>query len=834
MLRRLCVVLTVALIPVLVAGAAPSVQLARKGTGLLPVMVGAKAGKQTRAAAEELAVRLGRISGGRLGVETGDGAKGIVVGVPGDFAKLPFEIAFKADPFGREEYVMRSGEGGLWLLGATELGAQHAVWDLLYRLGYRQFFPGPVWEVVPSSPDLAITVDVREKPDYYARRIWYNWGLWGYNRVPYANWCARNRMARGFMLNSGHAYGAIMSANREAFKEHPEYRALVGGKRSGGKFCISNPGLRKLVADYAVAQFKKHPDLDSISMEPSDGGGHCECEACAKLGSISDRALILANEAAQAVNALGLGPKYIGMYACNQHCAPPSIRVDPHVIVSCTTGFLTGGWTFDRVVRGWQKQGATIGVYDYFSVIVWDWNRPRAARAAHPAGVASAIKQRYEMGARFYDCESGDAWGPYGLGYYVASRVMWDVDQAAHVDAIVDDFLTRAFGPAREPMKAFYDLITVDTTRRSSADLIGRMYRHLTKAREAAAGDEAVRRRIDDLILYTRYAELYDQFASATGKAKGQAKTAVLTYGYRIRKTMMIHAYGLWARMATQRAALDPKNPLKDETPVSEQELLGFLKNGIANNQPADIDFKPVTFSQDLVPAAGKLDVPDVPAGNYTSVPQSRQLFHIWIDKAPANLAVQVKTKKVLEDARAEDRAVPRRGREADEGRRERVVGAGQPVAPGDVEGCGGGAARGRAAGRRRLQPRALAGGIAGDARVGAGLVDDEQLLPRRVDDVFLRAEGDEDRRRLGRTRGELGAADQRNAEGRVGHGAPGLRQAARRVVPRGRAGGAGREVLAVREQPGPAPHGDGAAMVRGEAESDAAAAGGGGGEVRG
>ena len=44
----------------------------------------------------------------------------------------------------------------MWLLGASDLAVQHAVWDLLYRLGHRQFFPGPAWEVIPAQDPLAI------------------------------------------------------------------------------------------------------------------------------------------------------------------------------------------------------------------------------------------------------------------------------------------------------------------------------------------------------------------------------------------------------------------------------------------------------------------------------------------------------------------------------------------------------------------------------------------------------------------------------------------------------------------------------------------------------
>ena len=47
--------------------------------------------------------------------------------------------------------------------------------------------------------------------------------------------------------------------------------------------------------------FAEHPDERCVSVDPSDGGGWCECDACKRLGSISDRAFGLANEIAKVV-----------------------------------------------------------------------------------------------------------------------------------------------------------------------------------------------------------------------------------------------------------------------------------------------------------------------------------------------------------------------------------------------------------------------------------------------------------------------------------------------------------------------------------------------------
>jgi hypothetical protein len=629
------------------AGAAPKpALLAQKGQARMPIVISSNASPQTIGSATTLATYLGRISGAPFVVSTNSGEAGIVVGSPGQFTQLPLQPVFQPGPFHREDYVLFSNKKGLWLIGATDAAVEHAVWDLLYRFGYRQFFPGKTWEVVPSLDRMEIAVDVKESPDFYARRIWYNWGFWGYNNQPYREWCLRNRHIQGFQLNSGHSYESIIGAHRAEFEAHPEYLSLVGGtRRKGGdaKFCISNPGLRELVVRHAVDQFKAHPELDSISLDPSDGDNWCECEPCAKMGSPSDRALTLANAVADAINKLGLGDKYVGMYAYNRHCAPPTIAVHPKVIISATTAFIRGGYSLDQIIEGWQRQGATMGIYDYFSVVDWDWNLPGAAKAANPVDTASSIREFHRKGVRFYDCESGDAWGPYGLGYYVAARVMWDTNEASQVTALIDDFVDKAFGPAREPMKKFYTLLNLDRTRRAGSDRAGRMYRFLAEARGLAQKQPEVLARISDLVLYTRYMELYNlQAASGDAGARNQ----MITFAYRIRTTMMIHAYGIWARTVGQGAAHDAKYVLKNETPVTEEEIKTILEQGIAANKPVEMGFTPVEFSQDYVPAT-PLNLPEVSTGKFPSVPQDRHTYYIWVAQAPTNVVLQVTVQRV-------------------------------------------------------------------------------------------------------------------------------------------------------------------------------------------
>ena len=115
------------------------------------------------AAAATLADHLERISGATFEVKTGDGATGIAIGLAADFPNTPHGRRWEdPDNLQREEYLLQSHAKGVYLLGVADPAVEHAVWDLLHRIGYRQFFPGKNWEVVPEIRDLSIEVDVEE------------------------------------------------------------------------------------------------------------------------------------------------------------------------------------------------------------------------------------------------------------------------------------------------------------------------------------------------------------------------------------------------------------------------------------------------------------------------------------------------------------------------------------------------------------------------------------------------------------------------------------------------------------------------------------------------
>jgi len=628
---------------------ATRVQLAGGAKASIPVVHAKDATNRVRNAAADLATYLGRMSGAEFVTRAGDGTSGIAVGLAADFPLLglgqTLEVTKIAD---REAYILRSHKDGLYVIGATEQAVEHAVWDVLGRLGYRQFFPGRTWEVIPHKQTLEIAIDATERPDYLNRRIWYGFGTWDYNARPYAQWCQRNRTASGFVLNISHAYESVIRRNKASFDQHPEFLGLLNGERKSSKLCIGNPDLRELVAKHAIRYFEDAPDRDSISMDPSDGGDWCECDRCAALGSVSDRALTLANQVAQAVESK-FKNKYVGMYAYNYHSPPPSIRVHPNVIISIATAFIKGGYSLDELIAGWSKQGATIGMREYYAVFPWDHDLPGRSRGSDLEYLQRTIPEFHAKGARFMSAESSDNWGPNGLGYYVASRILWDLDEAENVDRIVEDFLTKAFGPAKEPMRRFYQLINGSGRPPLCDDLIGRMFRQLQKARQLAQTPQ-IRERINHLVLYTRYVELYHEYSNSDGPQRQAAFETLVRHGYRMHETMMVHTKAIYRDLVNRDKKVNipenaswsvpqEKNPWKSGEPYAKPELADYLRRGIAEHPLRD--FEPVRYSKDFAPAT-KLQLPEVATGFAGVTGRGIQTFYTWITKAPALIELKI------------------------------------------------------------------------------------------------------------------------------------------------------------------------------------------------
>jgi hypothetical protein len=69
-------------------------------------------------------------------------------------------------------------------------------------------------------------------------------------------------------------------------KEHPEYYALVDGKRdtntagAGPQLCVTNPEVIKIAAESAVRYVDEHKGVKNVSVSQADTDRYCHCDRC--------------------------------------------------------------------------------------------------------------------------------------------------------------------------------------------------------------------------------------------------------------------------------------------------------------------------------------------------------------------------------------------------------------------------------------------------------------------------------------------------------------------------------------------------------------------------
>ncbi len=545
----------------------------------------------------------------------------IAIGTPEDFPALTLKLS---NP---QSYAIITHPKGIYLVGNSPQACSYAVSDLLHELGYRRFFPSANWEIIPAVPPATLTLHKSESPDYESRNIMPGWGLWPEYRGQdqgHALWHRQNRTG-GTDMSTGHVYGAFIRQKQDEFNRHPEYYALVKGKRDGNKLCISNPGLRELFAQYSLEILRRYPQRSSVSAEPSDGGNWCECDPCAQIGTPSDRVVLLANSTAEALSREFPNAR-VGFYAYNLHSPPPTLKVHPNVVANIATSFIRHGWTLEQLISGWQQQGARIGIREYY----FAGPAPGVGRAANPKLIASTIKDFYRQNARYMRAESTDAWGPGGLSYYAAARLLWDT--TLELRDIEDDFFSRAFPASEKEMRQFYTLLDGSSRRPLNHDLLGRMYRSLAAARPLATGGE--RRRIDELICYTRFNELLLALQTTPNATTYEA---LLNYASAIKPFFLIHSYAMFRDERALRPTGLKGTPAKNidwKNQPLPQDLDAVLTAGIANNKL--MDFEPLEFDDNLRPAifrgTNKYEQPGMMRGH--------RKFLLWSNAKPIQLTL--------------------------------------------------------------------------------------------------------------------------------------------------------------------------------------------------
>ena len=487
-----------------------------------------------RAPARELAFYLGRICGRQVPLcESSGGCAGIPLLVGGAAAVAEAgRFGIRTDPaawasLSEEGCLVRSSAKAVLLAGKTELSVFYAVSRFLEKgLGVRWFLPGEIGEVVPRLDTVRIgAFDETREPGFAWR--WVGKGEWARRNGMNVNvGCGGEFKTRWFV----HTFDKILPP-RVYFRNHPEYYALVNGRRMGDpgrgeevQLCTSNPGVIRETAARIVGIRAVDPSLRMVCLDPMDTRVFCECANCRKLDEpgagvdqeFSRRLVFFANAVSELVREK-VPDLLVKTIAYQNYVAPPldpALRVNRNVVIQfchflCHNHALAAAdcpYNRDacRYLQGWRRIADRVVMYEYYHKASWlglPWPIVHALRRDIPgfrdlglAGLASQYIENFDAN---------------GLVYYVAARLLWDPD--LDVDALLEDFFQRFYAEAAAPMRDYY--LSLENAAVSSGvhlsrqrpyeeivtlftpGLLGKLAASLAEAEKAASG-EAVRTRV--------------------------------------------------------------------------------------------------------------------------------------------------------------------------------------------------------------------------------------------------------------------------------------------------------------------------------------------------
>jgi len=433
-------------------------------------------------AANELADYVGRITGQKLDIMpwssyspktatglsffVGEGAATKALGKP-------------LSPWESEEWMLKTIPSGLAIAGhdeagnpwstTTAAGSMLAVYTLLDDyLGVHWFWPGEFGEHVPNRPDAMLpALDLRKSPDFEIRSVGLGYPS-SYHTQEFSDasrrWSRRNRLGWVRSAIFGHSwFDAFNLRTDETFKAHPEWFALVDGKRRPPQLCTTHPEVIERMVEHVL-----NGKQDVMHISPSDGGGFCECERCraldvpgilsndGKTEQLSDRIFTYANEIARRVREQNPA-KGCGMFAYTYYNRPPVNieRLEPNLYLSFVYQSAAHRdpenlalWR--KSVAGWKKLGAKMVVREG-----WGNHYYHDMHFLHHNQIIANLAEAHELGFVAAYGEGSKNFSAMAPNYWAMTRMMWGPQRDQ--TNLMSEFYESAYGPVATEMKAFFE-----------------------------------------------------------------------------------------------------------------------------------------------------------------------------------------------------------------------------------------------------------------------------------------------------------------------------------------------------------------------------------------
>ncbi len=538
------------------------------------IVVGEKASASEQFAANELANYLDKMTGRKPAVITDnvEPTKPFIAIGRSKFTKnIPVSL------LGVEDYIVNINTDCLMIVGgykdpigglAQDRGTLYGVYDFLESLGVRWYRPDEWGECVPKLKNISIKEGTKTiKPGFAYRsgiQSYRSWRVYTPEQDRLGKlWATRMRMNVNmwtspqyggyYYRDYAHSYFQLVP-HEQYFKDHPEYFALVNGKRSEDAYaqlCLSNHELQELFVEKVKALIRATPGQQVFSIEPNDGSVWCQCDNCRAMDdpnlltnagggiSMSNRVCAFGNIVAKEV-AKEFPNAKVGWLTYNMHTEVPTLvkSLEPNIALqSAAYAAAYSDYSrklrdpqsaqnvaFLKVIDGYAKLCSDLTTYEYWQGYCWLGPMPVVNI------MVDRLREYQKMGIKgVYNQVQENHWGSQGINYFMYCKLMWDpnIDYAKELNLYYHNF----YGPAEKPMKAYHETLEqVATTgwwcsggyyfwTNLTPDVMAKLGAYIQKAQTAVKGKQPFEKRMEGVWAGYEFARRYRlmQDLSASG-----------------------------------------------------------------------------------------------------------------------------------------------------------------------------------------------------------------------------------------------------------------------------------------------------------------------------
>lgn len=454
-------------------------------------------------AAEELQSYIKKISTAELETRnTCSGKTAICIGKV--CREQGFDLSLEPRYRDDDSYIIQADRDKILLAGCCPRGTLFAVYAFLERIGCCWLAPGfghykGMHEFVPERETIKVDhCEIKREPDFVYRNFYTEYFYTDHrfeDLEKLFDWMAKVGMnylhmdhrnlfefgqeyyteglkdalyteahKRGIIVGvGGHGYYTYMNPD-EHFDEHPEWFALIDGKRSPKKldaqFCVSNPQAMGVFLDNFMKMADTNSQIDIFLPMQNDGYSEswCQCDSCQKIGTATDQCVHVTNMIAKRLSEK-YPKKQLMMIAYAGSAEPPKqAKFASNVLVWYCT--FDRDWRYpidtDKDELNAKHCRWLPGWVDLKAAVMAESHHTKYYFRSLPVIKSQLMRKDYsdfkQNGARDIGLCFPEPmnWAAYELVYYTHAKLGWDSE--LDIDGLIQDFCRHRYGQAGDLM----------------------------------------------------------------------------------------------------------------------------------------------------------------------------------------------------------------------------------------------------------------------------------------------------------------------------------------------------------------------------------------------